>query len=157
VQHRLSPHRLRVRPARPSDRAGLLDLWERSVRATHDFLTEADISALRPEVAAVLAGDAVEWWVLADDDDGAIGFLGYTPGSVEALFIAPEHRGCGAGTLLVAHAEHLADGALCVDVNEQNGAAVGFYEARGFAVVGRSPTDAEGRPFPVLHMQRVRA
>jgi putative acetyltransferase len=54
----------------------------------------------------------------------------------------------------VAHAQGLSAGALAVDVNEQNEAALGFYEALGFSVVGRSPTDEAGRPFPVLHMKR---
>jgi len=43
---------------------------------------------------------------------------------------------------------------LAVDVNEQNEAALGFYKALGFSVVARSPTDAGGRPFPILHMKR---
>jgi putative acetyltransferase len=48
----------------------------------------------------------------------------------------------------------LRGGDLTVDVNEQNPAAVGFYEAVGFVVVGRSPLDDAGRPFPLLHMRR---
>jgi putative acetyltransferase len=40
-----------------------------------------------------------------------------------------------------------------VDVNEQNPEAARFYEACGFAVVGRSELDDGGRPFPLLHMK----
>lgn len=145
---------MHVRPARAVDREGLLELWERSVRATHDFLADSDVVALRPIVARELAGSSVEWWVLAADDDAPIGFLGYTPDTIEGLFIDPERRGQGAGKLLVAHAQGLSGGALAVDVNEQNPAARGFYEALGFSVVGRSATDADGRPFPILHMKR---
>jgi putative acetyltransferase len=55
----------------------------------------------------------------------------------------------------VTHAQSFVGAdSLAVDVNEQNEAALGFYEALGFSVVGRSPTDAEGRPFPTLHMKR---
>ena len=41
----LRPERsaVRVRPARAEDRERMLDLWERSVRATHHFLTQADV------------------------------------------------------------------------------------------------------------------
>jgi putative acetyltransferase len=39
-------------------------------------------------------------------------------------------------------------------VNEQNAAALGFYEALGFEVVARSPLDDTGRPYPLLHMRR---
>ena len=55
---------------------------------------------------------------------------------------------------MVAHAQSLGAGALAVDVNEQNEAALGFYKALGFSVVARSPTDAAGRPFLILHMRR---
>lgn len=147
-----------IRPARPEDRAALLDLWERSVRATHAFLSEADVVALRPQVAEALASDALEWWVLVEEGDAPMGFLGMTPGTIEALFLDPSYRGRGGGTALVAHAQRLAgDAPLVVDVNEQNPAAVGFYEALGFEVTGRSPTDSAGRPFPLLHMRREQA
>ena len=41
-----------------------------------------------------------------------------------------------------------------MDVNEENQAARGFYEALGFVVVGRSPLDETGRPHPLLHLRR---
>ena len=146
---------MKVRPATDEDREPLLELWERSVRATHDFLAPNDIVALRPLVAAELASDATEWWVLEIDDAGA-GFLGFANDAIEALFIDPSRRGEGGGTSLVEHAQRLARGVLTVDVNEQNERARRFYERRGFAVTGRSPTDSGGRPFPILHMRRVR-
>lgn len=146
---------MHVRPARADDRERLVDVWERSVRATHHFLTEHDIVALRPLVAEELASDTVDWWVLTAADPGEpIGFLGVVGATIEGLFIDPDHLGRGGGKLLVAHAQCLAGAALSVDVNEQNDAAVAFYQAAGFSVVGRSPVDAAGRPFPILHMKR---
>jgi putative acetyltransferase len=38
-------------------------------------------------------------------------------------------------------------------VNEQNPEAVAFYRSPGFEVVGRSPLDPSGKPFPILHMR----
>jgi putative acetyltransferase len=145
---------MHVRPARADDRERLLDLWERSARATHHFLSEADIVALRPFVAEELASDAIDWWVVDSGGKGPIGFLGYTPDTIEGLFIDPDYYGLGAGTRLIAHAQSLSGGILAVDVNEQNEDARRFYESRGFSVVGRSPTDTAGRPFPLLHMKR---
>ena len=142
-----------IRRAQPTDREHLLALWERSVRATHHFLTENDITGLRPLVAEELSSDAIDWWV-AESDDVVIGFLGFANDTIEALFIGPDQHGRGAGTALVEHAQQLAASTLKVDVNEQNDAAVKFYETRGFVVVGRSPTDGGGRPFPLLHMRR---
>jgi putative acetyltransferase len=146
---------MKVRAARREDREPLLALWERSVRATHEFLTPDDIVALRPLVAVELASDAIEWWVL-EIDGATAGFLGFANDAIEALFIDPSRRGEGGGTLLVEHAQRLSRGVLTVDVNEQNESARRFYERRGFAVTGRSPTDSGGRPFPILHMRRLR-
>jgi putative acetyltransferase len=143
-----------VRRARVEDRERLLELWERSVRATHPFLEESDVVALRPLVAEELASDAVDWWVLVSATEALIGFLGFASDTIEALFIDPDHHGQGGGKFLVAHAQSLGAGELAVDVNEQNEAALRFYQALGFSVVGRSPTDAGGRPFPMLHMKR---
>jgi putative acetyltransferase len=70
------------------------------------------------------------------------------------LFVHPDHRGRGVGRTLAGHA--IAAGARTVDVNEQNAQAVGFYERLGFVVVGRSERDADGKPFPILHMALVR-
>jgi len=145
---------MHVRPARIEDRERLLELWERSVRATHHFLEDSDVVALRPLVAEELASDAVDWWVLVSATEALIGFLGFARDAIEALFIDPDHYGQGGGKLLVAHAQSLGAGALAVDVNEQNEVALRFYKALGFSVVGRSPTDAGGRPFPMLHMKR---
>ena len=145
---------MHVRAARAEDRESLLALWERSVRATHHFLEDSDIVALRPLVAEELESNAVDWWVLESATEAPIGFLGFTSDTIEALFIDPDHHGQGGGRFLVAHAQDLGAGALTVDVNEQNEAALRFYEALGFSVAGWSPTDAAGRPFPILHMKR---
>ena len=146
---------MRIRPARTEDHTALVMLWERSVRATHGFLTNDDILSLRPLVAEELAQPTVHWWVLASDADAPLGFLGFANDAIEALFIDPDHTGAGGGRRLVAHAQTLADGrSLTVEVNEQNEAAVGFYAAQGFVVFDRTPTDSAGRPFPLLRMRR---
>ena len=131
-------HVTRVRRARDDDRDPMLALWERSVRATHHFLEDRDVIALRPLVAEELASDAADWWVLESGAGALMGFLGFARDTIEGLFVDPNHRHQGTGKALVAHAQRLAAGPLAVDVNEQNGAAVGFYAALGFTEVGRS-------------------
>jgi putative acetyltransferase len=145
-----------IRRAQEAEHAALVMLWERSVRATHDFLAEADIIHLRPLVAEYFADSATDVWVLTDEKDVPIGFLGLAGDSIAALFMDPTHQGQRGGRRLVSYAQDLRGGALTVDVNEQNVKACGFYEALGFAVVGRSPVDDMGRPFPLLHMRRER-
>jgi hypothetical protein len=50
---------LRIRPAVPVDHPVMLALWERSVRATHTFLTEKDVADLRPHVSQGFESTAV--------------------------------------------------------------------------------------------------
>jgi len=128
-------------------------LWERSVRATHTFLGDEDVAFYRPLVAQYL-GASPEIWVLVDDRQTPLGFLGLGDASIDALFLEPDHRGRGWGRRFVEHAQQLRPGALTVDVNEQNDSACAFYRALGFVVVGRSAIDETGRHFPLLHLRR---
>ena len=139
-----------IREAGPGERDTLLDIWLRSVRAAHTFLTEQDIQSLLPEVRdAALVN--LELWVLCSENNRPIGFLGLLGSKVEALFLLPEYVRLGGGRMLLDHARGLK-GSLTVDVNEQNPEAVRFYQACGFTVIGRSDVDSNGRPFPLLHM-----
>jgi putative acetyltransferase len=145
---------MHIRLVQPSERSALVALWERSVRATHTFLTEEDIAFYRPLTEQILAGATLELWVVADDADVPIGFLGLAGNAIEALFLEPAYLRRGWGRRLVAHAQALCDDALTVDVNAQNVDACCFYDALGFDVVGRSALDPTGRPYALLHMRR---
>jgi len=141
-----------IRRATPNDRDGLFEIWLRSVRATHTFVSEADIESFMPLVRDYLASSETEFWVLCDAEGAVMGFMGMAGSKMESLFLAPECHGRGGGRRLVEHARALR-GQLTVDVNEQNTAAVGFYSACGFVVEGRSAVDDTGRPYPLLHMR----
>ncbi|WP_405063887.1 GNAT family N-acetyltransferase [Kribbella sp. NBC_01505] len=126
------------------------ELWEASVRATHDFVTEADLEVFRPLVRSAFGG-IPHLAGLRADDGTLIGFIGVAEGNVEMLFLDPAYRGQGGGTLLLDHAR-AEFAAEKVDVNEQNPQAVGFYEHYGFKLVGRSERDSTNKPYPILHM-----
>ena len=143
---------MRIRRANPTDRDVLVDIWLRSVRATHTFLSEKDIQSLLPAARDYLTSDEPELWVLCADSGAIMGFMGMSGSNMESLFLAPEFHRRGAGRRLVRHAQAL-HGELTVDVNEQNAAARGFYEACGFVAEGRSELDDQGRPYPLLHMR----
>lgn len=149
-----------VRLATTAEHLPLADLWRRSVEATHHFLSVKDIDTLYPEVRDIYLPAAALWVVV---ESGVIrGFIGlggstvYTDTSyrkVEMLFVDPPARATGIGSALLDFASHRY-GRLCVDVNEQNPEARGFYEAKGFVARVRSALDGQGRPFPLLHMYR---
>ncbi len=128
----------------------IFEVWESSVRATHAFLAEADIQFLIPLVKAGLA-DFGPIHCLRDEAGRVFAFMGVEGGKVEMLFVHAEHRGRGAGRLLMDCAIQTL-GADRVDVNEQNEGAVGFYRHLGFQPVGRSALDPSGKPFPILHL-----
>ena len=136
----------------PSDYDELAKVWEASVRATHDFLTEADIAWLRPQVRDNYFPMVQLRAFKRASDNQILGFVGVAGDNVEMLFVAPDARGQGVGRQLLAYAVQHMD-ATTVDVNEQNPQAVGFYEHEGFEVTGRSPLDGQGKPFPLLHMR----
>lgn len=134
----------------PNDYPRLLQVWEASVRATHDFLPESYIVLLRELVPKYL--DAVMLICCKDSRQRITGFAGVAAGRVEMLFVDPQYRGQGIGKLLLRHAinELNADE---LDVNEQNPQAIGFYAKQGFEVIGRSETDGMGKPYPLLHLK----
>src|SRR5262245_38890408 len=143
---------MNIRRAIPTDREGLLDIWLRSVQATHTFVPEADVRSMMPQVREYLASSEPEFWVLCNDSGAIMGFMGMSGSNMESLFLAPEFHGRGGGRRLVRHAQAV-HGELTVDVNEQNSAARSFYEACGFVVESRSELDNQGRPYPLLHMR----
>ncbi|QSR47930.1 acetyltransferase [Aeromonas veronii] len=137
-------------PVSRADYPALIDLWEASVRATHHFLPETEILALKPLILEHYF-DAVTLHCARTEEGRIAGFCGLCDRKIEMLFVAPAVRGSGVGRRLVEHAIGQC-GATQVDVNEQNEQAVGFYQKMRFAVRGRSPLDGQGKPYPLLHM-----
>lgn len=141
-----------IRSSRPTDFPRTLDIWRSAVVATHDFLSAEDFAAIEEMVAAHYLPQA-ELWIAADDDDIALGFMGMTGAQIDSLFVHAGAHGRGVGRALVEHAAALHP-VLTVDVNEQNISGAGFYARLGFATIGRSPVDDDGRPYPLLHLRR---
>ncbi|WP_163836034.1 GNAT family N-acetyltransferase [Spartinivicinus ruber] len=135
-----------------ADYIEIVDVWEASVRATHDFLSEKDIQFFKPKILNEYLKAVEQLWCVKNSEGGIIGFLGVADGNIEMLFILPECRGKGIGKLLINYAVHEL-GANKVDVNEQNLQAVGFYTHLGFKTINRSSVDGLGKPYPLLHMQ----
>jgi len=129
----------------------LVEVWEASVRATHEFLKEEDIRYFRPLILNTYL-DAVELRCVRDNQRKILGFMGVSDNNLEMLFIHPNNRGMGIGRKLLDYAISELQ-VQKVDVNEQNEQAIGFYSKYGFDVVGRSELDASGKPYPILHMK----
>ncbi|WP_118975821.1 GNAT family N-acetyltransferase [Taibaiella koreensis] len=133
----------------------LVLLWESSVRATHHFLKEEDILFYKEQLAAHYL-HLVQLSCARDEHGAILGFSGVAEGNLEMLFVSAEARGKGVGKLLLAYATN-KQGVTKVDVNEENEQAFGFYQHAGFTVTGRSEYDGQGKPYPILHMERLPA
>ncbi|QBE63670.1 GNAT family N-acetyltransferase [Pseudoduganella lutea] len=144
-------HTANIGQATGADAPRLFEVWEASVRATHDFLDEEAIATLVPLVRDMVATFA-PLYCLRDSSGAPYAFMGVADGKIEMLFVHPDHRGNGAGRALTAFAIGTL-GARSVDVNEQNGQAVGFYARLGFRQAGRSEHDPFGHPYPILHLE----
>lgn len=145
---------VRIRPSTPADSQPAIEIWCAAVDATHDFLTPEDRAAIEREVRAFLPGAPL--WLAVDEKGRPLAFMLLDGTKMEALFVDPAVRGRGVGRALVEHALSLHP-ILTTDVNEQNGQAVGFYRRLGFVAIGRSVTDGQGRPYPLIHLQLVKA
>lgn len=138
-----------IRKAGLTEHAAILELWQRSVKATHHFLTSQDIAKL-------YQGLKNEWlsqvalFVLEVDDE-IVGFIGSDGNKIEMLFIDDIHRGKGYGERLIHFMKNQYP-CILLDANEQNQQAVRFYKKQGFCIIGRSELDSQGNPFPLLHM-----
>ena len=131
----------------------LLVIWEASVRATHLFLSDAEVRKIKEYVPHALAG--VSRLVIAERKIGCpVAFMGVEGQRLEMLFLSPEERGAGLGRQLLVYG--IRRYGICeVTVNEQTPRAAGFYEHMGFTVYKRTDHDEAGDPYPLLYMKRI--
>ena len=129
----------------------LLEIWESSVKATHDFLTDDDVQFFKKLIVENKYFNHVKLYCIRNSENNILGFSGISGNKLEMLFLDPAVRGQGFGKMLLKHAieiHHINS----VDVNEQNRDTVKFYEHFGFKSISRSALDGTGKPFPILHM-----
>jgi len=127
-----------------------LDVWEKSVLATHDFLSPTDFQEIK-EIVATIDFNAFDGYCLLDTGK-LIGFSGTANQKVEMLFLSPEQIGKGLGKKLLNFAINDLY-ANKVDVNEQNTKAVEFYSEFGFKTYERTDKDEQGKNYPILRME----
>lgn len=128
----------------------ILAVWEKSVLATHDFLTSTDFVEIKKLVNNINFNDFQVFCLTKKNV--VLGFIGVADKKVEMLFIDPKYFGQGLGQKLLSFAvkELNADK---VDVNEQNINALKFYQKFGFETFERTDKDEQGRNYPLLRMK----
>ena len=143
---------LRLRKSTPADAPALFEVWRTAVAATHDFLSRQDVDAISRLVRDKYLPTA-DLDVAVDQDNIPLAFMGMTGSEIDALFVHANARGCGIGRQLAELAFARAR-VIRTEVNEQNTRAVEFWRHMGFREVGRTDTDRQGKPYPLLLMER---
>lgn len=129
----------------------LIIVWEKSVKATHLFLSEKEVEEIKKYIPQALKGIA-HLIIVRNKDGRPVAFMGIEEQKLEMLFIAPEERGKGLGRALIQYGiENYSINELAV--NEENPLAKGFYEHMGFHVYKRTDYDEQGNPYPLLYME----
>lgn len=130
----------------------VLAVWEKSVLATHDFLTPIDFKEIKELVNTINFNDFQVFCLV----NGKVisGFIGVEDKKIEMLFIDPKYFGQGLGPKLLNFAIKNLN-ADKVDVNEQNSKALKFYHKFGFEISERIDKDDQGRNYPLLRMKLV--
>lgn len=126
-------------------------IWEKSVKATHLFLSLEEIINIKRCIPDALR--QVDYLVVAKNENGIpVAFMGINAQRLEMLFVLPEERGNRLGHRLIQFGiENYKINELTV--NEQNSLAENFYNHMGFKVYKRTDFDEQGRPYPLLYME----
>ncbi|WP_051666538.1 GNAT family N-acetyltransferase [Pedobacter sp. R20-19] len=138
-----------IRKVKQMEHQQVLKLWEDSVRASHDFITETDIDDYRIMISNSLHNMQIFCMEKADRMQGFIALTNY---KIQLLFVHPEFYRQGIGKSLIDFAikNHQV---WMVDVNAQNERAVSFYLSLGFEVYQKFPTDGAGKSYPVWSLR----
>lgn len=140
---------LSFRPGTRKDFPTLTAIWKAAVESTHDFISADEIAGYEARMPAeFLPGTKL---TVALADGVPVGFIGMTGDEVDMLFVKPEFHGQGIGRELISR-NGAAKRELRVDVSEQNPGGLAFYRRLGFEPTGRSATDSDGNPHPLVHL-----
>lgn len=148
---------MRLRRAEPADAPAVAEVHVRTWKTAYPGLIPQDyLDALRPEDRLGQWEDAIGSWawpavVVAEDDDGLVGFTSFGPsrdadadpaevGEVQTVYLDPGHWGRGDGAVLLDAA---IDGLrragfrrATLWVLDTNARARGFYEHLGWRADG---------------------
>ncbi|MBC1567408.1 GNAT family N-acetyltransferase [Listeria sp. FSL L7-1425] len=136
--------------AEKQDYQTILVIWEKSVIATHDFLTAEDRQFYKERIPGFLDQVELFLWFAGEE---IVGFSGTSERELDMLFIDPAYTGQGFGSRILAwlmEEKRINQ----VDVNEQNENAKRFYFKNGFVIASRSEVDGFGKSYPILHLER---
>lgn len=129
-----------------SDYSPLIDIWERSVVHTHNFLSKDDYEFIHSKLPEYFSN--VDIYVYSKDNK-IVAFMGVSGNKMEMLFCDPDYFRQGIGSSMVNYAVQFLH-IKYIDVNELNNQAIEFYKSMNFIVIGRQEQDVFG--YALLHL-----
>lgn len=134
----------------PRYRNQVLSVWEKSVLATHQFLSEKDFIIIKANLSD-FDFSTINMHCLVNVDQ-VLGFIALNDHKIEMLFLDPLFIGKGFGKILMNFALETF-GANEVDVNIQNANAVAFYHSLGFKPFEETKVDDFGMNYPLYRLR----
>ena len=126
----------------------ILDIWEKSVTQTHDFLSAHDLKFYKKTLPDNLdTVDLLLWF----NDTQIVGFSGTQGEELVMLFLDPDFIGQKYGHDILTWLVHHANITM-IDVNAQNKHAKKFYLDHGFTIASTDHFDGFGKPYPIDHL-----
>lgn len=141
---------MKIRKAYIEDYSRIMEIWESSVKATHDFLKKEDFELFKNLIPTEFLPQLNVFVI--EDDEIIPAFFSVFDDNLEMLFVDAESRGKGFGKIAVDYIINTLQ-IYKVDVNEQNNQAIDFYLKQGYQQTGYSETDGMGKPYPLLHLE----
>ena len=111
----MAPKKYEIQKGGAQDYPQLLQVWESSVKATHDFLKPEDFKSIKELLPGLFS--QVEVYVVRSQQE-ITAFMGVCGDSLEMLFVSAGSRGKGCGKKLLRYAVDTLH-VRKVDVNEQ--------------------------------------
>lgn len=118
----------------------LVEIWESSVKYTHNFLKKEDFIKIKKDIESILKSLLI---YTNSFDNKIVCFAGISGDNLEALFCHRDYVGKGYGRELLDYTVNILK-VRNVDVNAENISAYEFYKKAGFIDTGISYIDSYG-------------
>ena len=124
----------------------LIEIWEKSVTYTHDYVSKEDYDAIRAKLPQYF--EKVDVYVYRKAGK-IVAFMGVSGNKMEMLFCHPDYFRQGIGTAMVHYAIQFLH-IKYIDVHVLNQQALDFYKNLGFIVIGEQNHDYFG--YSITHL-----
>lgn len=138
-----------IREYRPADIESVLDIWLTASIKAHDFVApefwESQVGNMRD--IYIPASITYVYQIVGE----VRGFYSLYEGILAAIFVSPQHQGCGVGKQLIQHAKFECPN-LSLNVYKENQATIEFYLSQGFSIVSEQTDEHTEHQEYTMHL-----